>query len=198
MKHDWKLYNAAITCSFLICVCGERALFAQDSCAQQTGSFLKQSPKCFAVIFHKSGLFVTWDLCKRILRVLSKLIATQCMTLQQCYISTSIKSYFQSLIPTHCSTLQVFLERLQARNCPPLFESNRATHCNILAIPSYQRRPSSLGQRNETCMIPMHPHGVDRSSRPTSRWAPKAHQMMAKKQQKRRGRTCGANVIVLS
>ena len=60
------------------------------------------------------------------------------------------------------------------------------------ANPSYQRRPSSLGWGKEMCMIPMNPHGVGRStrptSRPTSRWAAKAHRGIAKEQQRRLGR----------
>jgi len=48
-------------------------------------------------------------------------------------------------------------------------------------------RISSLRRGKEACMIPTNPHGVDRSARPLSRWAPKAHRMMTIKQQRHRG-----------
>ena len=48
------------------------------------------------------------------------------------------------------------------------------------AIPSYQRRPSSPRKREENVRFPTNLHGVRRSARPTSRWAPKAHRMMGK------------------
>jgi len=48
-----------------------------------------------------------------------------------------------------------------------------------LAVPSYQRRPSSPRKREGNVRFL---HGVRRSARPTSRWASKAHCMMGKTQ----------------
>ena len=52
----------------------------------------------------------------------------------------------------------------------------------IKAIPSYQRRPSSLNRGKEMCTFPTNLHVVGRSARPTSRWASKVHRMMGKTQ----------------
>ena len=46
------------------------------------------------------------------------------------------------------------------------------------------------------CTVSMNLHGVGRSARPTSRWAPKAHRMMGKTQWRHCKRSCGTNVLV--
>jgi len=50
------------------------------------------------------------------------------------------------------------------------------------AVPSYQIRPSSPRKREGNVRFPTNLHRVRRSTRPTSRWAPKAHRMMGKTQ----------------
>ena len=65
------------------------------------------------------------------------------------------------------------------------------------AIPSYQRRPSSLRKREGNLRFPTNLHGVRRSARPTSRWAPKAHHMMGKTHWRHYERSFGTNVLVL-
>jgi len=65
------------------------------------------------------------------------------------------------------------------------------------AIPSYQRRPSSLRKSEGNVRFPTNLHGVHRSARPTSRWAPKAHHMMGKTQWRHCERSFGTNVLVL-
>jgi len=52
----------------------------------------------------------------------------------------------------------------------------------LLHPTSYQRRPSSPRKREGNVRFPTNLHGVRRSARPTSRWAPKAHRMMGKTQ----------------
>ena len=68
---------------------------------------------------------------------------------------------------------------------------------NQRAIPSYQRRPSSPRKREENVRFPTNLHGVRRSARPTSRWAPKAHRMMGRTQWRHCERSFGTNVLVL-
>ena len=52
----------------------------------------------------------------------------------------------------------------------------------VRAIPSYQRRPSYPRKREGNVRFPTNLHGVRRSARPTSTWAPKAHHVMGKTQ----------------
>jgi len=59
------------------------------------------------------------------------------------------------------------------------------------AIPSYQRRSSSLIKRDGNVRFPMNLYGVRRSARTTSRWAPKAHRMMGKTQWRHRSLRMG-------
>ena len=65
------------------------------------------------------------------------------------------------------------------------------------AIPSYQRRLSSPRKREESVRFPKNLHGVRRSARPTSTWAPKAHRMMGKTQWRLCRRSFGTNVLGL-
>ena len=67
----------------------------------------------------------------------------------------------------------------------------------IWAMPSYQKRPSSLRKREGNVRFPTNLHGVRRSARPTSRWAPKAHRVMGKTQWRHCERSFGTNVLVL-
>ena len=54
--------------------------------------------------------------------------------------------------------------------------------------------PWNEGRKRRT--VSMNPHWVCRSARPTSRWAPKAHRMMAKQQCRHCKRSFGTNVLV--
>jgi len=67
----------------------------------------------------------------------------------------------------------------------------------LQAIPSYQRRPSSLKKMEGNVRFPTNLHVVRRSARPMSRWAPKAHCMMGKTQWRHCERSFGTNVLVL-
>jgi len=78
----------------------------------------------------------------------------------------------------------------------PLRERQKETVKNK-SDTSYQRRPSSLKKREGNVRFPTNLHGVRRSARPTSRWAPKAHRMIGKTQWRHCERSFGTNVLVL-
>jgi len=76
----------------------------------------------------------------------------------------------------------------------------------VLAVPVWHFRNSvwsktaifpEMREGNVPVSSSMNLHGVDRSARPTSRWAPKAHNMMGKTQQRHCERSFGTNVLVL-
>ena len=67
--------------------------------------------------------------------------------------------------------------------CKVVIEFERSSNMNFFtAKASYQRRPSSPRNREGNVRFPTNLHGVGRSARPTSRWAPKAHRTMGKTQ----------------
>jgi len=61
--------------------------------------------------------------------------------------------------------------------CPTRLEYMALYSCRYKGIRLIKtwRRPSSLKQGKETCTFLMNLHGVGRSARPTSRWAPMVH-----------------------
>jgi len=81
--------------------------------------------------------------------------------------------------------------------CDPICARSVPLFFKRVAVPSYQRWPSSPRKREGNVRFPTNLHGVRRSARPTSRWAPKAHRMMEKTQQWHCERSFGTNVLVL-
>ena len=53
-------------------------------------------------------------------------------------------------------------------------------------------------ERRKTCAVPMNLHGVGRSARPTSKWAPKAHHAIGKTRKGHCEWSSGTNVLVLA
>jgi len=89
------------------------------------------------------------------------------------------------------------LDQLQIKNFYYKLDSQIVIRIRIkIAIPSYQRRPSSLRKREGNVRFPTNLL-VRRSPRPTSRWAPKVHRMMGKTQWRHCEQSFGTNVLVL-
>ena len=104
------------------------------------------------------------------------------------YSSTWISKFSESVACECCWTARVSSDCGLCKGSPELGK----TAGKGSEVPSYQRRPSSPRKREGNVRFPTNLHGVRRSARPTSMWAP-CGRRLNEDQQKRR---CASTGIV--